>query len=55
MAKYLKVKCECGNEQIVYECTAKTIKCRVCGKDIAAPKGGKAVIVGEAKVTEELG
>ena len=54
MAKYLKVKCECGNEQIVYECVTKTVKCKVCGKDLAASTGGKAIIVGEAKVMGEL-
>lgn len=54
MAKFLKVKCKCGNEQVLFECASKTVKCRVCGEVLAEPQGGKSTIVGEAKVVEEL-
>ncbi|MEW6592898.1 MAG: 30S ribosomal protein S27e [Candidatus Hadarchaeota archaeon] len=45
MAKFLKVRCtSCGNEQSVYSHATSAVKCLVCGKTLASPKGGKAEI-----------
>ena len=52
-SSFVKIKCEkCKNEQIIFGKAASTIKCLVCGKDLAKPKGGKADI--RAKVVEVL-
>ncbi len=43
MAKFLKVKCnDCGNEQIIFANAATVVKCLVCGRTLAEPRGGKA-------------
>jgi len=45
MGKFLKVRCtSCGNEQPVYSHSSTVVKCLVCGKTLAVPKGGKADI-----------
>jgi len=41
---FIKVKCECGNEQIVFSHAASTVKCTKCGAVLVEPTGGKAVI-----------
>jgi small subunit ribosomal protein S27e len=45
--KYLKVKCKCGNEQIVFSHTTSVVKCTGCKEPLAHPSGGTAVIHGE--------
>jgi small subunit ribosomal protein S27e len=40
--KFLKVKCKCKNEQVVFEKPATIIKCLVCDEILAEPTGGKA-------------
>jgi small subunit ribosomal protein S27e len=52
-SKYLKVKCECGNEQTVFSHTSSEVKCTKCGVVIAHPAGGKAIIHGD--IVSELG
>ncbi|HNT60567.1 MAG TPA: hypothetical protein PKJ97_01155 [Candidatus Bilamarchaeaceae archaeon] len=52
MAKFMRVKCECGNEQMTSETASTRVKCRVCGKPLVEPKGGKAVVVGGTIVAE---
>jgi len=48
MSRFLKVRCtDCGNEQLVYSHASMPVKCQVCGKTLAVPRGGKA----ELKVT----
>ena len=42
--KFLKVKCKCKNEQVIFEKPASVIKCLVCKEVIAEPTGGKAMI-----------
>ncbi len=42
--KFIKVRCECKNEQIIFDKAAATIKCLVCNKVLAEPTGGKARI-----------
>ncbi len=52
-SKFLVVKCpKCGNEQVVFNKAATTVKCLTCGETIAVPTGGKAKILG--KVVETL-
>ena len=44
-SRFLKVKClECQNEQIIFGCASTTVKCTVCDKVLAQPKGSKAKI-----------
>lgn len=41
---FLKVKCECGNEQVLFGSLASEVKCTKCDKVIGQPTGGKAAI-----------
>lgn len=42
---FLKVRCnDCGNEQMVFSHAGSVVKCLVCGKTLATPRGGKAEI-----------
>lgn len=50
---FLKVQCECGNEQHIFSHTTAVVKCSSCSEPIAHPTGGRAVIHG--KIVEELG
>jgi len=44
-SRFLKVKCEdCGSEQVVFGSTSSKVKCLVCGKVLAEPRGGRAKI-----------
>lgn len=44
-ARFLKVRCnDCGNEQVIYSHASSIVKCLVCGKTLAMPRGGKAEI-----------
>ncbi len=43
-SSFVKVKCECKNEQIIFEKAATAVKCLVCGNVLAEPTGGKAKI-----------
>ncbi|RLE50294.1 MAG: 30S ribosomal protein S27e [Candidatus Methanomethylicota archaeon] len=53
-SRFLKVKCpDCGNEQVVFSHATIVVKCLVCGRTLAKPSGGKAIIEGE--VLKELG
>lgn len=46
--KFMRVRCtDCGNEQLVYSHASTPVKCQVCSKTLAVPRGGKA----EIKVT----
>lgn len=49
--KFLKVVCDkCKNEQIIFNKAASSVKCLVCGNELAEPRGGKAKI--KAKVIQ---
>lgn len=53
ISKFVKVRCnKCKNEQIIYGKVSTTVGCLVCGKDIAAPTGGKTKV--KARVLEVL-
>jgi small subunit ribosomal protein S27e len=44
-SKFIKVKCnDCQNEQIIFSNATTRVDCTVCGRTIAEPRGGKAVI-----------
>lgn len=47
MTSFIKVACECKNEQVIFAKASTPIKCLVCGKALAQPTGGKAAILGE--------
>ena len=52
-SKFVKVKCnDCGNEQVVFDNAKSVVKCLVCDKVLAEPKGGKADI--KTQVVEEF-
>ncbi len=41
----MKVKCnDCENEQVIFGNAATVVKCLVCGRTLAEPLGGKALI-----------
>jgi small subunit ribosomal protein S27e len=44
-AKFIKVKCnDCENEQIIFDSASTVVKCLVCGRTLAEPRGGRAEI-----------
>jgi small subunit ribosomal protein S27e len=51
--KFIKVKCKCKNEQVIFNKPAITVRCLVCGEVLAEPTGGmadsKAKITGDVK------
>ncbi|MGQ4833311.1 MAG: 30S ribosomal protein S27e [Candidatus Asgardarchaeia archaeon] len=51
-SRFLKVKCECGNEQIVFNRSSTKVTCNVCGKVLVEPTGGKSII--KAEIIEVL-
>lgn len=47
-SRFIRVKCpDCGNEQVIFDHTATSVKCNVCGTILAEPTGGKAAVKGE--------
>lgn len=43
--KFLRVRCtDCGNEQLVYSHASTLVRCQVCSKTLAVPRGGKAEV-----------
>lgn len=52
-SRFLRVKClNCGNQQIVFGCSATEVNCLVCGKTLLQSTGGKARIL--TKILEVL-
>jgi small subunit ribosomal protein S27e len=47
--RFVKVKCKCKNEQVIFDKPSSTVKCLVCGEVLAEPRGGRADI--KAKVS----
>jgi small subunit ribosomal protein S27e len=43
-SKFMKVRCKCKNEQIIFEKASSEVKCLVCGEVLAISTGGKAKI-----------
>jgi ribosomal protein S27E len=53
-SKFIKVKTECGNEQIIFSGAKMEVKCLVSGDVIAKPTGGRVKIIeSKAKVIQE--
>ncbi len=50
--QFIKVRCKCKNEQIIFSKSATIINCLVCGKPLASPTGGKSAV--EARILEAL-
>jgi len=50
-SKYLMVKCDCGNEQVVFGNVKTEVKCLMCKKILAKPRGGKSMIFGKVLKT----
>jgi small subunit ribosomal protein S27e len=43
--RFLSVRCnDCGNEQLVYSHASSVVRCKVCSKTLAVPRGGEAEI-----------
>ncbi len=43
--KFLRVRCtDCSNEQLVYSHASTPVRCQVCSKTLAVPRGGKAEV-----------
>ena len=52
-SKFVKIRCpKCKNEQIMFGKASTLVKCLVCGKVLAEPKGGKSKV--KARVLEVL-
>jgi len=52
-SKFVKVRCnKCKNEQIIFGKASTTVKCLVCGTELAKPTGGKSQI--KARILEIL-
>jgi len=42
---FLRVRCsDCGNEQVIFSHASSVVKCLVCSKTLAIPRGGKTEI-----------
>lgn len=53
-SKFVRVKCDdCDNEQVVFNKASSIVKCLICGRTLAEPKGGKAKI--KTQILEVLG
>ncbi len=44
-SKFLRVKCDCQNEQVIFGNASTEIRCVVCDKVIAEPTGGRTKIL----------
>ncbi len=52
-SRFLRVKCDdCGNEQIIFDRAATQVRCLVCERILAEPRGGKSLI--KAKILDVL-
>lgn len=52
MSRFLRLKCECGNEQNVFGNATSPVKCAMCSKVIAEPTGSRAKV--NAKIIKVL-
>ncbi|HLD42239.1 MAG TPA: 30S ribosomal protein S27e [archaeon] len=44
---FMKVKCKCKNEQVIFSRPAIVVKCLVCNEVLAEPRGAKANVKAE--------
>ena len=47
MSKFLRVKCDCGNEQNLFGNSSTTVRCLVCNRVLAEPSGSRAKVHGK--------
>ncbi len=47
VSKFMKVKCKCKNEQVIFEKASTEVRCLVCGETIAVPTGGRCEVKAE--------
>jgi small subunit ribosomal protein S27e len=47
MSKFLRVKCECGNEQNIFGNSSTAVRCLVCNRVLAEPMGSRAKVHGK--------
>jgi ribosomal protein S27E len=52
-SKFIRVKCRCGKEKVVFSHSTHVVKCDGCKEVLVDTSGGEAVIRGE--VLEVLG
>lgn len=54
-SRFLRIKCNCGNEQNVFGHATSDVKCLVCGETLARPTGSRIKIAeGKGKVVKVL-
>ena len=54
-SRFLRIKCECGNEQNVFGNASRKVKCLVCGSLLASPTGSRVSLAGgKGKVSKVL-
>jgi small subunit ribosomal protein S27e len=47
MSRFLRVRCECGNEQNIFGNSSSTVRCIVCNRVLAEPTGSRAKVHGK--------
>jgi small subunit ribosomal protein S27e len=52
MSRFLRVRCECGNEQNIFGNSSTFVRCLVCNRVLAEPSGSRAKVHG--KITKVL-
>lgn len=52
-SKFLKLKCKCGNEQVVFNKAATRVKCIKCNTSLLNTTGGKSEVKAEVIETYE--
>ena len=50
--KFLRVKCKCGKEEVLFSTLTTVFNCSGCNNKLAEPTGGEAAIFG--KVIKEV-
>ncbi len=54
-SRFLRIKCECGNEQNVFGNASRQVKCLVCNALLAKPTGSRVSLAGgKGKVSKVL-
>ncbi|MCX6767826.1 MAG: 30S ribosomal protein S27e [Candidatus Micrarchaeota archaeon] len=44
MSKFLRVKCDCGEESVVFGDSKTSVNCAKCGTQIIKSSGGRALV-----------
>jgi small subunit ribosomal protein S27e len=53
MSKFIRIKCECGNEQNIFGNATGKVKCLVCGAELTESSGSR-VRVKHGKVVKVM-